>query len=99
MHFMLQLEVVQRLTAAPGSRHWGRLAIMTQFRCEAELLFEVPPEAFDPPPKVQSAIVRLTPSPDTALAGNATQAPWARVVKLPFPSAAKRCATTSRGLL
>jgi 16S rRNA (adenine1518-N6/adenine1519-N6)-dimethyltransferase len=63
MHFMLQLEVVQRLTAAPGDRHWGRLAIMSQFRCEAEALFEVPPEAFEPPPKVQSAVVRLTPHP------------------------------------
>jgi len=61
MHFMLQLEVVQRLTAEPGGKHWGRLAIMAQYRCQAELMFEVPPEAFAPPPKVQSAIVRLTP--------------------------------------
>lgn len=61
MHFMLQLEVVQRLTAKPGSKEWGRLGIMTQLRCDTELLFEVPPEAFDPPPKVNSAIVRLTP--------------------------------------
>lgn len=61
MHFMLQLEVVQRLTAKPGSKHWGRLGVMAQFLCDTELLFEVPPEAFDPPPKVQSAIVRLTP--------------------------------------
>jgi 16S rRNA (adenine1518-N6/adenine1519-N6)-dimethyltransferase len=61
MHFMLQLEVVERLTATPGSRHWGRLGIMAQFRCATQLLFEVPPEAFDPPPKVQSAIVRLVP--------------------------------------
>jgi 16S rRNA (adenine1518-N6/adenine1519-N6)-dimethyltransferase len=64
MHFMLQLEVVQRLTATPGSKHWGRLAIMAQFRCQAELLFEVPPEAFEPAPKVQSAIVRLLPYPE-----------------------------------
>ncbi len=61
MHFMLQLEVVQRLTAQPGNKHWGRLGIMTQYHCQAELLFEVPPEAFEPPPKVQSAIVRLIP--------------------------------------
>lgn len=63
MHFMLQLEVVERLTATPGGKHWGRLAVMTQYRCHAELLFGVPPEAFDPAPKVQSAIVRLTPHP------------------------------------
>ncbi|MEM1190951.1 MAG: 16S rRNA (adenine(1518)-N(6)/adenine(1519)-N(6))-dimethyltransferase RsmA [Pseudomonadota bacterium] len=61
MHFMLQLEVVQRLTAEPGDRHWGRLGVMTQLSCRTEMLFEVPPEAFDPQPKVQSAIVRLTP--------------------------------------
>lgn len=61
MHFMLQLEVVQRLAARPGSKHWGRLGIMTQYQCEVEHLFDVPPEAFSPAPKVQSAIVRLTP--------------------------------------
>jgi 16S rRNA (adenine1518-N6/adenine1519-N6)-dimethyltransferase len=61
MHFMLQLEVVQRLAAAPGNKAWGRLGIMAQYHCEVEHLFDVPPEAFDPPPKVQSAIVRLTP--------------------------------------
>jgi len=61
MHFMLQLEVVQRLAASPGSKHWGRLGIMVQYFCRVEQLFEVPPEAFRPPPKVQSAIVRLTP--------------------------------------
>ena len=61
MHFMLQLEVVQRLAAEPGSKHWGRLGIMAQYHCEVENLFTVPPEAFYPPPKVQSAIVRLVP--------------------------------------
>ncbi|MEO0435751.1 MAG: 16S rRNA (adenine(1518)-N(6)/adenine(1519)-N(6))-dimethyltransferase RsmA [Pseudomonadota bacterium] len=62
MHFMLQLEVVQRLTAKPGSKHWGRLGIMCQLRCATEMLFEVPPSAFSPAPKVKSAIVRLTPN-------------------------------------
>jgi len=61
MHFMLQLEVVERLAAQPGSKHWGRLGIMTQYRCEVEHLFDVPPQAFNPPPRVQSAIVRLEP--------------------------------------
>ena len=61
MHFMLQLEVVERLAADPGNKNWGRLGVMAQFQCEVEQLFEVPPEAFYPPPKVQSAIVRLTP--------------------------------------
>jgi 16S rRNA (adenine1518-N6/adenine1519-N6)-dimethyltransferase len=61
MHFMLQLEVVQRLAAGSGSKHWGRLGIMAQHQCHVEHLFDVPPHAFKPPPKVQSAIVRLTP--------------------------------------
>ncbi len=61
MHFMLQLEVADRLAAQPGTRDWGRLSIMAQFRCQIEKLFEVPPHAFYPPPKVQSAVVRLTP--------------------------------------
>jgi len=61
MHFMLQLEVVDRLAAVPGTKDWGRLGVMAQFYCEIEKLFEVPPEAFFPAPKVQSAVVRLTP--------------------------------------
>ncbi|MCB1706603.1 MAG: 16S rRNA (adenine(1518)-N(6)/adenine(1519)-N(6))-dimethyltransferase RsmA [Halioglobus sp.] len=61
MHFMLQLEVVERLAATPGTRDWGRLGIMAQYLCRVEHLFDVPPHAFRPPPKVQSAIVRLTP--------------------------------------
>jgi len=61
MHFMLQLEVVNRLAAQPGSKTYGRLSVMAQYYCQISSLFEVPPEAFDPIPKVQSAIVRLTP--------------------------------------
>lgn len=61
MHFMLQLEVVDRLAAVPGNKNWGRLGIMAQYLCQVEKLFEVPPEAFNPRPKVQSAIVRLSP--------------------------------------
>ena len=61
MHFMLQKEVVDRLAAQPGSKTYGRLGIMAQYFCEVESLFDVPPEAFTPRPKVQSAIVRLTP--------------------------------------
>lgn len=61
MHFMLQLEVVERLAARPGGKNWGRLGIMAQYHCQVENLFEVPPESFSPQPKVQSAIVRLTP--------------------------------------
>ncbi len=68
MHFMLQLEVVERLAAVPGNKNWGRLGIMAQYHCQVENLFEVPPGAFTPQPRVQSAIVRLTPW---------RQSPWA----------------------
>lgn len=61
MHFMLQKEVVERLAASPGGADWGRLSVMAQYRCRVESLFVVPPEAFVPRPKVDSAIVRLTP--------------------------------------
>ncbi|MDK9726085.1 MAG: 16S rRNA (adenine(1518)-N(6)/adenine(1519)-N(6))-dimethyltransferase RsmA [Sterolibacteriaceae bacterium MAG5] len=61
MHFMLQKEVVDRMAAAPGSGDFGRLSVMLQYRFHVECLFPVPPEAFDPAPKVDSAIVRLIP--------------------------------------
>ncbi len=61
MHFMLQKEVVERLSAAPNTKAYGRLSIMTQAICNVESLFFVPPEAFNPAPKVESAVVRLTP--------------------------------------
>jgi len=61
MHFMLQKEVVERMAAAPGSRTYGRLSVMLQIRCRVESLFPIGPGAFSPPPKVESAFVRLTP--------------------------------------
>ena len=60
-HFMLQKEVVERMVAAPGSKDYGRLSVMLQWRYQMELQFIVPPEAFDPPPRVDSAIVRMIP--------------------------------------
>lgn len=59
--FLVQKEVAERLTAKPGSRQYGLLTALTQLRAEAEILFSVPPSAFAPPPKVDSAAVRLTP--------------------------------------
>ncbi len=61
MHFMLQKEVVDRMAAAPGSKAYGRLGIMLGCYLEVEPLFDVPPEAFVPPPEVMSAVVRLDP--------------------------------------
>ncbi len=66
MHFMLQKEVVNRMAAGPGSKAYGRLGIMLGCHLNIESLFDVPPEAFDPPPKVTSAVVRLDPLPPGA---------------------------------
>lgn len=60
-HFMLQKEVVERMAAGPGGKEYGRLSVMLQWRYRIESLFDVPPEAFDPPPRVDSAIVRMQP--------------------------------------
>ena len=60
-HFMLQKEVVDRMAAGPGGKEYGRLSVMLQWRYRIEALFGVPPAAFDPPPRVDSAIVRMQP--------------------------------------
>lgn len=61
MHFMLQKEVVERMVAAPSTPEYGRLSVMLQYRYAMELMFIVPPDAFHPAPKVESAIVRMIP--------------------------------------
>ena len=98
MHFMLQLEVVQRLAAGPGSKHWGRLGIMTQYHCAVEHLFDVPPEAFFPPPKVQSAIVRLTPHA-TLPWEPCDEAALRRVVQAAFAQRRKTLRNNLKGLI
>jgi 16S rRNA (adenine1518-N6/adenine1519-N6)-dimethyltransferase len=70
MHFMLQKEVVDRLAASPGNKNYGRLSVMMQYHCRVEALLDVPPESFDPPPKVQSAVVRLVPYTEPPVAVN-----------------------------
>jgi len=64
-HFLLQREVIGRMVAGPGSSDYGRLSIMLQARYQMEKLFDVPPEAFDPPPKVMSSVVRMIPLPES----------------------------------
>lgn len=61
MHFMLQKEVVERLAATSGSKQYGRLSVMAQYFCKITPVLVVPPSAFVPPPKVESAVVRLVP--------------------------------------
>jgi 16S rRNA (adenine1518-N6/adenine1519-N6)-dimethyltransferase len=65
-HFMLQKEVVDRMAAGPGSKTYGRLSVMLQWRYDIESIIDVSPEAFDPPPQVDSAVVRMLPLADVA---------------------------------
>ena len=83
MHFMLQKEVVDRMAAGPGSKVYGRLSVMLQAYCRVIALFDVPPAAFRPPPKVDSAVVRMIPHPP-AQVGIDDRALFARVVRDAF---------------
>ena len=65
-HFMLQKEVVDRMVAAPSTADYGRLSVMLQWRYAMENVLPVPPESFDPPPRVDSAVVRMVPRADAA---------------------------------
>jgi len=83
MVFMLQKEVVDRMAAGPGSKVYGRLSVMLQAYCRVVPLFVVPPGAFRPPPKVDSAVVRLLPR-DPATVGINDRARFADVVRAAF---------------
>lgn len=98
MVFMLQKEVVARLAAAPGGKDYGRLSVMTQAVCAVEALFDVPPGAFAPPPKVNSAVVRLTPhaTPPCALARTPA---FADLVRLAFAQRRKTLRNNVKAVL
>ncbi len=83
MVFMLQKEVVDRMAAPPGSKVYGRLSVMLQAWCEVTALFTVGPGAFRPPPKVDSAVVRLVPRPPANI-GIADPARFAAIVRDAF---------------
>ena len=83
MHFMLQKEVVERMAAPPGSKVYGRLSVMLQAYCEVTALFTVAPGAFSPPPKVDSAVVRLLPR-DPARIGIDDPKHFADIVRAAF---------------
>jgi 16S rRNA (adenine1518-N6/adenine1519-N6)-dimethyltransferase len=83
MHFMLQKEVVDRMAAGPGSKTYGRLSVMLQAWCEVTALFTVGPGAFRPPPKVDSAVVRLVPRPPASV-GIVDPARFAAIVRDAF---------------
>jgi len=97
-HFMLQKEVVMRMVAAPGTAEYGRLSVMLQYRFHMERLFDVPPGAFRPVPKVTSSIVRMIPLPaGTHRAHDETR--FARIVAAAFAQRRKTLKNTLRDFL
>jgi len=97
MTFMLQKEVVQRMAASPGSKTYGRLSVMLQAYCEVSALFEVPPQAFSPPPKVDSAVVRLVLR-DPAHLGTTNPSRFAQIVKAAFAQRRKTLRNALHGV-
>jgi len=98
MHFMLQKEVVQRMVAAPGGKDYGRLSVMLQYRCEMEKLFTVGAGAFSPPPRVESAVVRIIPRAQPAVHLD-DEAAFARVVSAAFAQRRKTLRNSLKTLL
>ena len=98
MTFLLQLEVVQRLAARPGGKTYGRLSVMAQYRCSVEPLFRVAPGAFAPPPRVESALVRLRPHAEPPWPA-ADEAFFARMVNQAFSQRRKTLARALKGLV
>jgi 16S rRNA (adenine1518-N6/adenine1519-N6)-dimethyltransferase len=98
MHFMLQKEVVLRMVAAPSTPDYGRLSVMLQRRFHLEHLFDVPPTAFNPAPKVDSAIVRLIPKSPAEIVP-LDDALFARLVQAAFAQRRKTLKNTLSGLL
>ncbi|MBS1145270.1 MAG: dimethyladenosine transferase [Proteobacteria bacterium] len=98
MHFMLQKEVVERMVAEPGNADFGRMSVMLQYRFYLEWLIDVPPESFDPAPKVDSAVVRLIPKPVSELNAK-SQDKLSQVVLAAFSQRRKMLRNTMKGLL
>lgn len=98
MHFMLQKEVVERMVAEPGDADFGRLSVMLQYRFWMEWLIDVPPESFDPAPKVDSAVVRLIPKPLSDLRAKSLDK-LGKVVLQAFSQRRKMLRNTLKGTL
>ena len=96
MHFMLQKEVVDRIVSSPGNKHYGRLSVMLQTFCTVQALFEVPPYAFEPAPKVDSAILRLQPRQDDGQINNF--ADYEKLVRQAFSQRRKTLKNTLKNI-
>jgi 16S rRNA (adenine1518-N6/adenine1519-N6)-dimethyltransferase len=98
MHFMLQKEVVERMVAEPGTNDFGRLSVMLQYRFVMDWLIDVPPESFDPAPKVDSAVVRLIPRPLAELSAR-DETRFAAIVQAAFGQRRKMLRNNLKSLL
>ncbi|PIE83748.1 MAG: 16S rRNA (adenine(1518)-N(6)/adenine(1519)-N(6))-dimethyltransferase [Candidatus Contendobacter odensis] len=98
LHFMLQKDVVDRIVAAPGEKAYGRLSVMLQYRCYVNALFTVGPEAFYPPPKVWSSVVRIVPR-ETSAVEVQNEGHFAEIVKRSFAQRRKILRNSLHGLL
>jgi 16S rRNA (adenine1518-N6/adenine1519-N6)-dimethyltransferase len=98
MHFMLQKEVVERMVASPSTSAYGRLSVMLQYRLKMDYLITVPPEAFEPAPKVESAFVRCVPHAVLPYIAE-DEALFAKVVLAAFGQRRKTLRNTLKGLL
>ena len=98
LHFMLQWEVVARLSAQPGDQHYGQLSVVVQNVCQANALFEVPPQAFSPVPKVQSGFISLVPRA-TPLVEKKLHDTFNHIVKTSFTHRRKTLRNNLKGLL
>jgi len=98
-HLVIQLEVAERLTASPGTRSYGYLSVLTQLYARPELVLRLPPEAFRPPPEVDSALVTLRFPGQRATLNVANQAAFLEFVKASFAQKRKKVSNNLKGLL
>jgi 16S rRNA (adenine1518-N6/adenine1519-N6)-dimethyltransferase len=96
-HFMLQREVVERMVAEPGGGEYGRLSVMLQYRFSMDSIIDVPPDAFRPPPKVQSAVVRMIPVTPEVVADD--HAMFSELVRRAFTQRRKTLRNAVSGLI
>lgn len=97
MHFMLQKEVIDRIVAKPGSKAYGRLSVMMQFHCQVQSLFIIGPNAFYPPPKVDSAIIKLIPHAPSPYDVNESR--FSDIVRHAFAHRRKTLSNNLKGIL
>ena len=96
MHFMLQKELAERMDGEPGTKAWGRLSVLVQYHCTVEMLFDVEPTSFSPPPQVRSSMVRLTPRADPLPVSS--RAHLDAVLRTAFSARRKRLDNALKGL-